>query len=383
MRTIGVVSVARSDYGIYRPVLRELAARNGTHPVLFAGGSHLLERFGRSIVEVEQDGFEIAERVDFLLDDDAPAAVAESTGRGVVAFAQAFERSRPDLLLVLGDRFEMFAAVAAALPLRIPVAHLHGGELTEGALDDAIRHAITKLSHLHFVATETYAARVRQLGEEPWRVVVSGAPAIDAIVTADGPNERELRERFGVSFERPTLLVTFHPETQEPERTVAHAEEVLAAVAASGYDAIATYPNADAANAHIAQLLEQAAARDSRLRLVKNFGADAYYGVLRRVAAMVGNSSSGILEAPSFRLPVVNVGSRQDGRLRAANVIDVEPERSAVEAAIARAVSPEFRRGLNGLVNPYGDGKAAGRIADVLESVPIDDRLLVKRWADV
>ena len=205
MRTIGVVTVARSDYGIYRPVLRALAARDDVRLQLYVGGMHLLERFGSTVEEIERDGFPIAERVDFLLPEDTPQAVAESIGRGVVAFAEAFSRTRPDLLLVLGDRFEMFAAAVAALPLGIPLAHVHGGELTEGAIDDAMRHAITKLSHLHFVSTEQYAARVRQLGEEDWRIVVSGAPALDALVGFRPLDDEELRDRFGVSFERPTL----------------------------------------------------------------------------------------------------------------------------------------------------------------------------------
>ena len=382
MRTIGVVTVARSDYGIYRPVLRALAERDDVAPQLYVGGMHLEERFGSTIQEIEQDDFPIAERVDFLLPDDTPHAVAESIGRGVIAFAQAFTRSRPDILVVLGDRFEMFAAAAAALPLGIPLAHVHGGELTEGAIDDSMRHAITKLSHLHFVATEQYAARVRQLGEEDWRIVVSGAPALDALVDFRALDHAELRDQFGVSFERPTLLVTFHTETLEPERTVAHAGEVVAAVGDSGFDAVFTYPNADAGYSRLVELIEETASSSDRYRVVRNFGSTAYYSAMSRAAAMVGNSSSGLIEAPSFRLPVVNVGSRQRGRVRAANVIDIQPDREAIAAAIGRATSTEFRRGLDSLVNPYGDGHAAARIVEVLATTPLDERLLIKRFRD-
>lgn len=383
MRTIGVVTVARSDYGIYRPVLRALAEHDDIRLQLYAGGMHLLERFGSTIEEIERDGFPIAERVDFLLPEDTPQAVAVSIGRGVIAFAEAFARSRPDLLVVLGDRFEMFAAAAAALPLRIPLAHLHGGELTEGALDDALRHSITKLSHLHFVAAEPYAARVRRLGEEPWRVVVSGAPALDALSDFRPLGDQELRDRFGVSLDRPTLLVTFHPETLEPERTEEHARQILEAVQGSGFDAIFTYPNADAGHERLAGLLEDAAAASGRFRLVKSFGSEGYFTLMSRAAAMVGNSSSGILEAPSFQLPVVNVGSRQRGRLRAANVIDVEPDARAIGEAITRATSAGFRQSLNGLVNPYGDGRAAERIVETLKRVELGPRLLVKRFKDL
>ena len=382
MRTIGVVTVARSDYGIYRPVLRALDAEDDLSLRLFVGGMHLLDRFGSTVEEIEQDGFPIAERVDFLLPDDTPQAVAESIGRGVIAFTEAFTRSRPDVVVVLGDRFEMFAAAIAALPLGLPVAHIHGGELTEGAIDDAMRHAITKLSHLHFVSTEAYAARVRQLGEEDWRVVVSGAPTLDTLVDFRPLDAEELEARFGVSFDEPTLLVTLHTETLEPERTEAHGRAVMQAVKESGFRAVFTYPNADAGNRLLVRLLEDAVASSDRYSIVRSFGNVAYFSVLGRAAAMVGNSSSGLIEAPSFELPVVNVGSRQRGRVRAANVIDVEPERGAIASAIARATSADFRRGLDGLVNPYGDGHAAARIVEVLAATPLDERLLIKRFRD-
>ncbi len=383
MRTIGVVTVARSDYGIYRPVLQALAARDDVNLQLYVGGMHLAERFGSTVGEIEQDGFPIAERVDFLADEDTPLAVAESIGRGVIGFAGAFTRSRPDLLVVLGDRFEMFAAAVAALPLGIPLAHIHGGELTEGAIDDAMRHAITKLSHLHFVSTEAYAARVRQLGEEDWRVTVSGAPALDAFVGFEPLDASALEKQFGISFAQRTLLVTFHPETLEPEQTETHARAVIEAVGESGLDAVFTYPNADSGNGRLVELFEAAAASSARLSIVRNFGGAAYFSVLSLVAAMVGNSSSGLLEAPSFRLPVVNVGSRQRGRVRAENVIDVEAQQPEISAAIALATSPEFRGSLDGLVNPYGDGHAAARIVEVLTTIPIDDRLRRKRFRDL
>lgn len=382
MRIVGVVTVARSDYGHYRPLLRELDAREDVELVLFAGGMHLVERFGSTIAEVEADGYTIAERVDFLLPGDSPQAVAESLGRGVAGFSAAFACTRPDILVVLGDRFEMLGPVVAALPLGLPVAHLHGGELTEGAFDDAIRHAITKLAHLHFVAAEPYARRVRQLGEEDWRVTVVGAPGLDVLRTLRPLVDDELRARFGLVLDESFLLVTFHPETLELDRTEAHAREVLAAVEDSGLRAVLTYPNADPGHAAIVELLESRAAGNPRWTLVRSLGNDAWFTLLRRAAALVGNSSSGLVEAPSFRLPVVNVGERQRGRLRAANVLDVEPARAAVAAAIAQAVSPAFRAGLDGLVNPYGDGGASPRIADVLASVPLDERLLVKRFVD-
>jgi UDP-hydrolysing UDP-N-acetyl-D-glucosamine 2-epimerase len=380
VRSVGVVTVGRSDYGIYRPVLRELALSDGVDVMLFVGGAHLLERFGSTVEEIERDGYPIAARVEMLADDDSPVGVAESIGRGVRAFAEAFERTRPDILLVLGDRFEMLSAGVAALPLTVPLAHLHGGETTEGAIDESMRHALTKLSHLHFASTDAYAHRIEQLGEEPWRIVVSGAPALDAIRGFTPLTDPQLAER-GVRLRGPTLLVTFHPVTLEGRETARQTDALLAAIDASGFDAVLTYPNADAGHTAIVERLNRLSS--DRFTVVPSLGADAYYTLMSRAWAMVGNSSSGIIEAASFRLPVVDIGNRQRGRIRGANVFHSEPEADAIRQAIARVTSPEFHAGLKSLVNPYGDGHAAPRIADTLTSVPLDERLLAKRFHDL
>jgi UDP-hydrolysing UDP-N-acetyl-D-glucosamine 2-epimerase len=382
VRTVGVVSVARSDYGIYKPVLRALAPRDDLRVALFVGGSHLLERFGNTAGEIQRDGFAIAERVDFLDSDDSPASIADSLGRGVGAFAAAFDRNRPDILLVLGDRFEMLAAGLAALPLTIPVAHIHGGESTEGAIDEAARHALTKLSHLHFAATAEYGHRIVQLGEEPWRVTVSGAPALDEIAAFTPLTDDALAER-GVRLRGPTLLVTYHPVTLEHRETEAQVASVLDAVEASGLDAVFTYPNADTGHGAVIERVEDFAGANDRYTVVKNLGSEAYFTLMSRAAAMVGNSSSGIIEAASFRLPVVDVGIRQRGRLRAANVIHAEADTASITTAIERACSDEFRHALDGLVNPCGDGHAGERIAEILATVPLDEKLLVKRFHDL
>jgi UDP-hydrolysing UDP-N-acetyl-D-glucosamine 2-epimerase len=382
MRTVGVVTVARSDYGIYRPVLRALERRDDVRVQLYVGGMHLLQRFGLTVTEIERDGFAIAERVDFLGSGDAPADIAAGIGRGVIAFAEAFERTRPDILLLLGDRFEMFAAGIAALPLSLPLAHIHGGESTEGAIDEAIRHSLTKLSHLHFAATEVYARRIVQLGEEPWRVHVSGAPALDALVGFEPLSDDELAAR-GVRFRGPTLLVTYHPVTLAPDRAGEELGSLVEAVAASGLDAVFTFPNADAGHGEIVSRLESLDRSDDRFTVVPSLGTDAYYTVMSRATAMVGNSSSGIIEAASFRLPVVDVGIRQRGRMRPPNVIAADGDLESIRVAIDRALDPAFRRTLDGIVNPYGDGHAGERIADVLATIPLDDRLLVKTFHDL
>lgn len=382
MRTVGVVTVARSDYGIYRSVLRALAERDDVRLQLYVGGMHLVERFGRTVDEVERDGYPIVERVDFLEEGDSPGDVATAIGRGVIGFAAAFERSRPDILLLLGDRFEMFSAGVAALPLALPLAHIHGGESTEGAVDEAIRHSLTKMSHLHFVSTDDYARRVVQLGEEPWRVHVTGAPALDAVATFRPLPEDELATR-GVELRGPTLLVTYHPVTLQPAAAAAEMDALFGAVVDSGLDAVFTFPNADVGHEAIIRRLESLANGDGRFTVLRNLGTDAYFTVMSRSAAMVGNSSSGVIEAASFGLPVVDVGLRQRGRLRARNVLAVDGAREEILDAILRAVDPAFRRSLEGLVNPYGDGHAGERIADVVAATPLDNRLVIKHFYDL
>src|SRR5207253_6132858 len=292
---------------------------------------------------------------------------AEAIGRGVVGFATAFDRARPDSLRLLGDRFEMSAAGVAALPLALPIAHIHGGELTEGLIDEAIRHSLTKLSHIHFAATEAYARRIVQLGEEPWRVHVTGAPALDALAGFAPLSDDELAVH-DVRLRGPTLLVTYHPVTLAHEQTREQLVALLEAIDASGLDAVFTFPNADTGHAAIVSRLESFAGRNDRFTLVHNLGTEAYFTLMARAAAMVGNSSSGIIEAASFRLPVVDVGIRQRGRDRPANVVHAEPDRESIVAAIQYATSAEFRRGLADLSNPYGDGQAGERIAEVLMS---------------
>jgi len=381
MRTVGVVTVGRSDYGSYRPVLRALERRNDVSVQLYVGGMHLLERFGLTVSEIEEDGFPIVARLDFLGPGDEPADVAAAIGRGVIAFADAFERARPDVVLLLGDRFEMFAAGIAALPLTLPLAHIHGGESTEGAIDEEIRHSLTKLSHLHFTSTDVYARRIIQMGEEPWRVHVSGAPALDALVGFQPLSDEELAAR-GVRLRGPTLLVTYHPVTRVPDGAREELDALLEAVAASGLDAVFTFPNADSGHREMVSRLDSLP-EDGRFTVVPNLGGDAYFTVMSRAAAMVGNSSSGIIEAASFGLPVVDVGMRQRGRMRAGNVVGAAGDAGSIRAAIEHAVDPAFRRAVDGLINPYGDGHAGERIAEVVATVPLDEHLLVKRFHDI
>lgn len=383
-RAIGVVTVARSDYGHLLPLLEALDDAPDVELLVYVAGSHLASPFGvRTGDLVEADQWPIAARIDMGIDDDAPATIASAAGRGVVGFAAEFARRRPDLVVVLGDRYEMLSAALAALPFGLPVAHLHGGEVTEGAIDEQIRHAITKLAHLHFPAAEPYAARVRQMGEEPWRVHCCGAPGLDRLRAGGSLSREEIGERLGRPLGRPTLLVTFHPETLAVADVPRQVEELTTALEKVEGDIIVTAPGVDTGYRAITAALERLAGRRPLMRLGATLGDDVYTSLLREADVMIGNSSSGLIEAPSFGLPVVNVGNRQRGRLRAANVIDVAADRAAIAGAIRRALDPAFRRGLAGLVNPYGDGHAAPRIARVLREVELGPRLTRKRFVDV
>ena len=383
MRTIGVVTVGRSDYGIYRPVLRRIKADPQLRLRLIVAGMHLSPEFGMTANAIEKDGFCVDERVEMSVSSDSPEGIAKSMGLGTIGFAQVFGRNRLDMLLVLGDRFEMLAAVAASLPFNIPVAHIHGGESTEGAIDNLIRHGITKMSHLHFASTETYARRIVQMGEEPWRVTVSGAPALDDIDESRSLPREELEARFGIDLSSPPLLVTYHPVTLEYEQTGIQVAELMSALESVGMPVVFTYPNADTANRLVIDGIERYTRDHRDSRAVVNMGSDGYFGLMGCASVMVGNSSSGIIEAASFRLPVVNVGNRQGGRIRARNVIDVECTSGAISRGIREASAPQFRESLADLVNPYGDGHAAERIVERLKSVSLDAQLLVKRFHDV
>jgi UDP-hydrolysing UDP-N-acetyl-D-glucosamine 2-epimerase len=382
-RTIGVVTVARSDYGHLTPLLEALRDTPGIRLQLYVAGGHLSPRFGRTVEAIEADGWPVTDRIETAVASDAPADVAAAAGAGVAGFARAFARGRPDLIVLLGDRLEMLSAAVAALPLAIPVAHLHGGELTRGAIDEQARHAITKLAHLHFPAAEPYARRILQMGEEPWRVRCCGAPGLDRLARLPSLPRAELARKIGLPLRRPTLIVTFHPVTLEPDAAAFHSEELAAALETMGGDVVITYPGADAAHQTVIRRMEALAAKRPGTRMVPALGDDCYGSLLREADVMVGNSSSGLIEAPSFGLPVVNVGIRQEGRLRAANVIDVGYGREEIAGGIRRALEPGFRESLRGLVNPYGDGHAAPRIAKVLCEVELGPRLVQKRFVDL
>jgi UDP-hydrolysing UDP-N-acetyl-D-glucosamine 2-epimerase len=383
VRTICIVTGGRADYGIYLPILRKIQEDSELDLRLIVTGSHLSSEFGSTIRTIENDGFQVSDRVEILAASDTPQSIARSMGLGTIGFSQSFDRDRPDILLLQGDRFEIHAAAVAALPFNIPVAHIHGGELTEGAIDDALRHSITKLSHFHFVANEEYRRRVIQLGEEPWRVVISGAPSLENLSTMSLMTREELEAQTGLNLERRPLLVTYHPVTLEYQRTEWQVAQLLDAVKSSGMPVVFTAPNADTGGRVIKEMLKDYVQSDPQAQLVDNLGTLKYFSLMAIASAMVGNSSSGLVEAPSLALPVVNIGARQQGRLRAQNVIDVGYNKEDILEGIGMATDPVFVRSLQDMANPYGDGQASTIIVDRLKSTPLDAKLLRKRFYDV
>lgn len=384
LRTIGVITTARSDYGIYLPVLRAIQEEASLNLRLLAGGMHLAPEFGNTVDAIERDGFTVDDRIELLLASDTPLGTAKSIGLGVMGFAESYARVRPDILLCLGDRFEMHAAVLAALPFQIPIAHIHGGEVTEGAIDDALRHGISKMAHLHFTSSEQYAARLKRMGEEPWRITVSGAPSLDNVRAVELLDRKTFTQRFGVPLDVDPILVTFHPVTREPNRTATKIDALLSALDRTHLPIVFTMPNADPSGRVISTRIRKFVEERSNGYILDNLGTQAYFSIMNIAAAMVGNSSSGIIEAASFGLPVVNLGTRQSGRTHSPNVIDElnDEDPETIHCAIVRAADPNFKKSLRNMQNPYGEGRAANAIVTRLREVPLDDVLLKKRFHD-
>jgi UDP-N-acetylglucosamine 2-epimerase (non-hydrolysing)/GDP/UDP-N,N'-diacetylbacillosamine 2-epimerase (hydrolysing) len=378
-RRIGVVTTSRADYShLYWP-LRELADHPQIELGVFALGPHLSPQFGNTLKEIERDGFPIQARIECLLSSDTDTGMAKTIGLAILGLADALTAWRPDLLLLIADRYEMLAPAATALALRIPIAHIEGGEVSQGAIDDAVRNALTKLAHVHFTSTETARLRVIAMGEEPWRVHRAGAPSLDHLRRSTLLDRATLEVRLGLSLAPPTLIAAWHPVTILRD-TNAEADAFFSALARAPRQIVFVYPNADAGGLALIEHARSLAATRAHTHVFVNLDAVTYWSLLRHASAIAGNSSSGIMEAASFALPVVNVGIRQQGRERARNVIDVSAETSAIWAALDLALKPAFRESLAGMTNPYGDGTAAETIARVLVSVPLDG-LLIKQPA--
>lgn len=369
-RKIAVFTGTRAEYGLLYWLMKDIQASAMLDLQVIVSAMHLSPEFGETWKQIEQDGFNIDAKIEMLLSSDTPVGVVKSMGLGTIGFADALDRLRPDVLVVLGDRFEALAVVQAALIMRIPVAHLHGGEITEGAYDDAIRHAISKMASLHFVAAEPYRQRVIQMGEAPATVFNVGAIGLDHLRRSPRIELDELSTSLGFELREPYLLVTYHPVTLLEENPAESFRMLLAALDRfPRYQIILTYPNADNGGRVIIPVLEEYAQRQPhRVLAIPSLGFRRYLSALSKAAAVVGNSSSGIIEAPAFGIPTVNIGARQLGRLTADSVLHCPPTADAIEQALTKALSEDFAEFCENVVNPYGQGNAAKEIGKVLES---------------
>jgi GDP/UDP-N,N'-diacetylbacillosamine 2-epimerase (hydrolysing) len=371
MKRVCVVTGSRAEFGLLRGLMEEIRSHEALELQVAVTGMHLSPEFGLTVAEVEQD-FHVNRRVEMLLSSDSAVGVAKSMGLGLIGFADAWQELRPDLVVLLGDRFEIFAAAAAALVSRIPIAHLHGGETTEGAFDEAIRHSLTKMAQLHFVAAEDYRRRVLQLGENPHHVHLVGGLGIDAISRVRLLDRDALEAALGMRFGARNLLVTFHPATLDEGGAVRQMRALFEALdALPETRLIFTLPNADTEGRALIPLIEEFVAARPLARAYPSLGNLRYLSCLQFVDGVVGNSSSGLLEAPSFGIGTVNIGMRQRGRLKAASVIDCEANSEAVSAALQQLYSADFRATLAGVSNPYGEPGAARRIVEAIAATPL------------
>jgi len=383
MRKICVVTGTRADYGLLYWLMKEIQADADMELQLIVTGMHLSPEFGLTYKEIEKE-FTINKKIEMLLSSDTPVGISKSMGLAQISFAEAYAELCPDIIVVLGDRFEIFSAATAAMIARIPIAHIHGGETTEGAFDEAIRHSITKMSHLHFVATETYRQRVIQLGEDPEKVFNFGASGIDNIQNIQLLAKDDLEKEIKFEFGKKNLLVTFHPVTLEETTAGEQFQQLLHALDELNETRILfTKANADTDGRVINSMIDEYVASNlGKTVSYASLGQLRYLSSLQYVDAVVGNSSSGLIEAPSFRIGTINIGDRQKGRIKAASVIDCVPDANDITKAIRQLYSPEFQQCLGNIKNPYGEGGSSKKIAAILRTHSLK-QLLKKKFNDL
>lgn len=382
-RKICVVTGSRADYGLLRWVMEEIRDCADLQLQVLATGMHLSPEFGLTYREIENDGFKIDKKVEMLLSADTPTGVGKSIGLGIIGYADALAQLSPDIVLLLGDRFEIFGAASAAMVARIPIAHLHGGEATEGLIDEAIRHAVTKMSLFHFTATDTYRRRVIQLGEDPQRVYAVGAVGLDSLARLQLMSKQDLEASLGIKLRDRNLLITFHPVTLGDNQGAAELEALLSALDEwPDVGLIFTLPNADTEGRQLVRMVEDYVAAHANASCFVSLGQLRYLSCMNIVDGVVGNSSSGLIEAPSLHTGTVNIGDRQDGRIRADSVIDCAATPASICAALERLFSSQFRLELPVVRNPYGVPGASKKIVDTLAAVSLDGALK-KRFFDL
>lgn len=379
MRKISVVTGTRAEYGILYHIIKRIHEDDDLELQLIVTGTHLVKDYGYTIENIISDGFPISERIDILFASNSALNTAKSVGLAVMEFAAAYERLRPDLLLILGDRYESFAAASAALLMNIPIAHISGGEITEGAQDEQIRHSITKMAHLHFTGSDKYSENVRKMGEEDWRVFNVGEPGIENIKRTDFLSGKDIKDEFGIIVDRQTLLVTFHPVTLELDRLESQIKNLCNALNKVNKKIIITYPNADSGGKLIINEFINLANTSDNIYLVKNLGTQKYLSIMKLCGAVVGNSSSAIIEAPFLKIPVVNIGNRQKGRMMAINIINCSYAEEEIINSINLALSSNFRALCDNTVSLYGEGNTSEEIVKVLKNIELGEKLLKKK----
>ncbi len=384
MRKICIITGTRAEYGLLYWLMKEMSADKELELQIIATGMHLSPEFGNTYQQIEQDGFVINKKVNMLLSSDSEAGISKSMGLGMIGFADVFNDLKPDLIVVLGDRFEIFSAVSAAMIAKIPVAHLHGGETTEGAFDEYIRHSITKMSHLHFTATEEYKSRVIQLGEHPDRVFNVGGMGIENIKRLQLQSRDEFEKSIDFKLNKKNILVTFHPVTLENLTAKEQFQEFLDAIdELEETSIIFTKANSDTDGRIINQMIDKYVAKNSDKSVgFTSLGQLRYLSALQYVDAMVGNSSSGLLEAPSFKIGIINIGDRQKGRIKADSVIDCLPDKTSIKNAFNMLYSKEFQSVTKTSENPYGDDCASKTIVKIIKQTNFDD-ILKKSFYDL
>lgn len=384
-KKVCVVTGSRAEYGLLRPLLSAIKKEKSLSLQLLVTGTHLRGEFGLTYRQIIKDGYPITNKIDILSSSDTEEGICKSIGSGINKFAVVLRKISPDLIVLLGDRFEIFSCAVAAHILRIPIGHIHGGERTEGAVDEALRHAITKMSLLHFTATGEYRRRVMQLGEAPERVFMVGALGVDNIKNAAFLSKRALERKLGFRFLARNILVTFHPVTLEGNVSSLQLNQLLKAIDKFGdIGVIFTIPNADAGNKSLRRFIDDYVRKNrTRAKCFENMGTEKFLSTVRFMDAVVGNSSSGIIEVPSLGKPTVNIGDRQRGRIKAGSVIDCQPHERAITVALKKAFSKDFSDFCNKVTNPYGDGRACEKIMKVIRRFDPKTRNLKKKFYDI
>lgn len=379
-KKITILTATRAEYGLLKPIIIALRDTEEFEVEVVVTGAHLSPEFGLTYLEIQNDKISIARKIEILLSSDTPTAISKSMGLALISFSEYFEESRPDALIVLGDRYETLAVCCAAMNARIPIVHLYGGETTEGAIDEAVRHSITKMSYLHFTSTEQYRRRVIQLGEHPDRVFAVGAMGVENALKMKLLSKEELEKSISFSLSKPYAVVTFHPVTLEEEGAKKQFGEILKAFARhKNLKYIFTKANADASGRVINQMIDEYVKYNIDAVCFESLGSLRYLSAVKYASMVIGNSSSGLIEVPSFRVPTINIGDRQKGRRQAESVINCQPVEGEVDKAMQFALSAEFRAGLATAKNPYGDGNTSKRIVNIMRKYLGDGKINLKK----